>query len=399
MVDDPWLTLVGIGEDGLDGVSLASRKALADAEVVFGARRHLNVVGHLAAECRAWPVPFRDGIPALIAMRGRQVVMLASGDPFWFGAGSPITAQLEPHEWQAIPAPSTFSLATAHLGWALQSTVCLGLHSAPLSRLRPHIAPGTRTIVLLRDGSAVTELAKFLTAQSFGATVMHVLEALAGPRQRARTTTADNFDLTDIRHPVAVGLEFAGSGQAIPLASGRPDTIFEHDGQITKRPIRALTLSALAPIAGEHLWDIGTGSGSIAIEWLLSHPTCRATAIEANPARATRARMNAETLGVDRLAVIDGKAPAALSGLERPDAVFIGGGLCAELLDALWQQLPPRCRIVANAVTLESETLLSTWQARCGGTLMRAQLASVVPIGEKHGWQATFPIVQWSVTR
>lgn len=399
MTDDPWLTIVGIGEDGLDGLSLASRKALQGAKVVIGAERHLQVMGELEADCQTWPIPFSDGIEKLLALRGRKVVMLASGDPFWYGAGSVITQHLEAHEWCALPAPSVFSQAAARLGWALQSTVCMGLHAAPLTRLRPHFAAGTRAIVLGRDGAAVASLAKYLVAEEFAATTMHVMEALGGPRERVRKVTADAFDFADIIHPVTVGLEFAGAGVPLPNVNGRPDGLFDHDGQITKRPVRALTLSMLAPTPGEHLWDIGAGSGSISIEWLLSHPTCSAVAIESDPVRATRASANAERLGADRLRIVQGTAPAALIDLECPDAVFIGGGLSDALLDELWKKLDPGCRIVANAVTLETEAIVTSWHARAGGMLQRIQLAEARSIGTKRGWQSSYPIVQWSVTR
>lgn len=381
-------------------MSRASRDALAAAEVVIGAERHIGLLGEIDAECQIWPVPFADGIDRLLALRGRRVVMLASGDPFWFGAGSVVTARLDDDEWRGLPAPSTFALAAARLGWPLQAPACLGLHAAPLARLRPVIAPGSRAIVLVRDGAAVADLAQYVADAGFGATEIVVMEALGGPRERVRRTTCATFDLTDTGHPVAIGLAFVGTGDVVPCAAGRPDELFEHDGQITKRPVRALTLSALAPRAGEHLWDIGAGSGSISIEWLLAHETCSAEALEADPVRAARARANAERLGVDRLRVVDGRAPAAFDDLHRsPDAVFIGGGLGEALLEALWQRLEPGCRVVANAVTLESEAVLANWQARAGGSLQRIQLSDVTAIGSRRGWQSAYPIVQWSVTR
>ena len=365
----------------------------------MGAARHLALLPDLTAQTIPWPIPFADGIPLLLALRGRRVVMLASGDPFWFGAGTSVTRHLAPDEWCALPAPSTFSRAAARLGWPLEDTVCLGPHAAPLTRLRPHLAPGTRLIVLLRDGAAVSELAAYLEAQGVGATQMTVMEALGGPRERVRRLPAAGFALTDIAHPVAVALEPAGEAAVPHRASGQPDSLFDHDGQITKRPVRALTLSALAPRAGERLWDIGAGSGSIAIEWLLAHPACQAVAIEADAGRADRLRANADRLGMDRLVLVRGRAPEALAGLPAPDAVFIGGGLSAALLATLWQVLPPGCRLVANAVTLESEALLTQAQADHGGSLLRIELAEAAPLGAKRGWKAAYPVVQWSVLR
>lgn len=324
--------------------------------------------------------------------------MLASGDPFWFGAGSSVTRHLEPGEWRAFPAASTFGLAAARLGWPIEATACLGLHAAPLARLRPHLFPGSRALVLLRDGAAVGELARWLDGFGFGASRLWVLEALGGPRERVRATTARAFDLDDVAHPVAAGIAVAGDGAVVSCASGLPDELFEHDGAITKRPIRALTLSALAPRPGERLWDIGAGSGSVAIEWLLAHPETQATGIEARPDRAERLRRNAGRLGVDRLQLVQGRAPEALAGLALPDAVFVGGGLSEALLAALWSILPP-VRVVANAVTLESEALLAQWHARAGGSLMRLECSDAAPLGSRRGWRAAYPVVQWSVTR
>lgn len=394
-----WLTIIGLGEDGPDGLPPASRVALAKARIVMGARRHLALLPDLAAERLEWPVPFADGIPQLLALRGQPVVLLASGDPFWFGAGTSVTRHLAPGEWHALPAPSTFALAAARLGWPLELTDCLGLHAAPLSRLAQYLAPGRRIFALLRDGDAVNELARYLAGRGFGASDLVVMESLGGPRERMRQTRADAFNLDDVAHPVAVAITVAGDGPALPLASGRPDDVFAHDGQITKRPIRALTLSALAPLPGELLWDIGAGSGSIGIEWLLAHPSCRAIAAEADPTRAERLRANAASLGVDRLQLVIATAPDGLIDLPEPDAVFIGGGLSDSLLNHLWAVLPIGCRLVANAVTLESEALLAQWHQKAGGTLLRIDLSEAAPLGTRRGWRASYPIVQWSVTR
>lgn len=363
----------------------------------MGPPRHLDLLPGFAAERVEWPVPFADGVAQLLSLRGRQVVMLASGDPFWFGAGSVVTAQLQPLEWCALPGRSTFSLAASELGWALQDVTCLGLHAAPLERLRPHVSPGVRAIVLLRDGDAVKDLAAWLDGLGFGGTSLHVMEALGGPRARVRRAKAAGFGLGDIAHPVCVGLDVAGEGVPVGLSSGRADELFDNDGQITKRPVRALTLSALAPRHGEHLWDIGGGSGSIAIEWLLSDRSTRATTIEPRAERAARIRANADALGVDRLEVVTGSAPDALAGLAMPDAVFIGGGLSQDMLVWLFDNLRGGTRLVANAVTLESAALLSQWYGDKGGDLMRVELAHVGPLGGKHSWKPVLPIVQWSV--
>ncbi len=394
---EAWLTILGLGEDGPDGLPPASRAALDAADVVMGPARHLALLGDLAAEIVQWPVPFADGLSLLRAHRGRNVVVLASGDPFWFGAGTVLARELGPDEWRALPGASTFSLVAARLGWALETTVCAGLHAVPFARLRRDLAPGARVIALLRDGAAVGEFAGWLTDLGFGDTLLMVMQALGGPRERIRTVFAKGYALEDVTYPVCVAFQLAGNGATLPCASGIPDDFFDHDGQITKRPVRALTLSALAPRAGEHLWDIGSGSGSIAIEWLLADATTRATAIEKRFDRVVRLTGNAAALGVDRLQVITGTAPAALDGLARPDAVFVGGGLSAELLEVLCD-IAPGARLVANAVTLESEALMIDAHARLGGDLLRIALSQAAPLGSKRGWQPARAIVQWSVT-
>ncbi|SDI12187.1 precorrin-6y C5,15-methyltransferase (decarboxylating) subunit CbiE [Alloyangia pacifica] len=392
----PWLSIIGLGEDGPDGLCAASRAALAAAEIVIGPARHLSLLPDGEARQITWPVPFVEGIPQLLSLRGRQVAVLASGDPFWFGAGSVLARHLDRGDWQAFPGRSTFSLAAARMSWPLEGTSCFGLHAVPLARLRPQLAPGRQMIVLLRDGAAVAALANYLAEEGFGASEITVMEALGGPRERLTQTRADTLPVLAFAHPVCVALTVRGDGPVLPLATGRPDDWFESDGQITKRPVRALTLSALTPRPFEHLWDIGGGSGSIGIEWLLCDPTLSASTIEPRADRAARIAANAARLGAERLRVIEGRAPEALAELERPDAVFIGGGLSRALLDWLEAHLPSGTRVVANAVTLESEALLAEVQARLGGELLRIELSSTQPLGARRGWKAAYPIVQWS---
>ncbi len=387
-----------MGEDAPEGLPRASLEALESAEFIIGPPRHLSLLPKVSAELIPWPVPFADGIARLDAMRGRRVVALASQDPFWFGAGSSIARHLAPEEWTALPGPSTFSWVAARMGWPLETTLCRGLHAAPLTRLRPDLARGTKLIVLLRDGTAVRDLAAYLETCGFGASSLTIFESLGGPRERRTDATADALPDSEFTHPVCTAIELAGTGAALPKSSGLADEWFDSDGQITKRPIRALTLSALAPRPHEHLWDIGGGSGSVAIEWLLAHPSLRATSIEPRAERAARIAANATRLGVDRLNVIHGPAPEALAGLPPPDAVFIGGGLSADMLDWLTAHLPETTRLVANAVTLETEALLAQAQAKWGGDLLRIELAHSAPLGSKRGWKSNYPVVQWSVT-
>ena len=399
MSEARWLTIIGLGEDGPEGLSPASLEALDAAEVIMGSERHLSLVMDNGAERITWPIPFEDGLPLLEGLRGRNVAVLASGDPFWFGAGGVIARRLAPEEWHAIPGPSAFSLTAARLGWPLERVACLGLHAAPYARLRPHLAAGQHAIATVRDGAAVGELAAYLDGLGLGETRMHVLEALGGPRERCREVTAGAYALEDVAHPVTVAVEVAGSNASLSAASGQSDDVFESDGQMTKRPIRAITLSALAPRPGERLWDIGSGSGSVAIEWLMAHVSTQAVAIEMRADRAARIRKNAGALGQDRLVVVEGKAPESLSGFEFPDAVFIGGGLNRGLLDWIWSNLVPGTRVVANAVTLETVALLTEAQAESGGALTRVELAEAAPVGRFRGWKTGYPVVQWSVVR
>jgi len=343
-----------------------------------------------------WPVPYADGIAILASLRGKRVVVLASGDPFWFGAGSVLARNFGPDEWTALPGVSCFSLAAARLGWALETTTCLGLHAAPMARLRRHLAPGVRLIVTLRDGDAVHALASYLSAQNFGDSTLHVLEHLGGPQDRLTSTRAADVTGT-FDHPVCAAIEVAGHGHPLTAATGQPDDTFDSDGQITKRPVRAITLSTLAPKPGEHLWDIGGGSGSIGLEWLLAHPTTTATTVEPRADRAARIVQNAKDLGVDhRLDVVEGAAPAALDGLKTPDAIFVGGGLSAETIKAV---LSYSARLVINAVTLEGEALLAAAHADHGGALMRIALSNATPLGPKRGWTSAYPVVQWSLAK
>ncbi|TYO67664.1 precorrin-6Y C5,15-methyltransferase (decarboxylating) subunit CbiT [Bradyrhizobium hipponense] len=391
---DPWLTIIGIGEDGLAGLSEASRKALAGAETIFGGERHLALAG-VTSRGRPWPVPFDAEV--VLSCRGRPTAVLASGDPFWHGAGASLAEKLEAGEWIAHSAPSTFSLAAARLGWRLESVVCLGLHAAPFERLVPHLASGARIICLVRDGNAAGDLTKWLSERGWGASAFWTLAALGGPRESIAKHRADSFAGDLAGNLVAVALEARGA-QGIPRSSGLADDRFVHDGQITKRPVRALALSALAPRAGERLWDIGAGSGSISVEWALCGGT--AVAIEARQDRAVNIRSNAASFGLaHRITVIAGTVPEALAALEVPDAVFVGGGLDAEMFDAVWSRLLPGTRVVAHAVTIETEALLGELHQRHGGELMRVEIAHAGPLGRYRSWETARPVVQWSAVR
>lgn len=333
----------------------------------------------------------------VLSCRGRPTAVLASGDPFWYGAGAGLAEKLDGDEWIAHPAPSTFSLAAARLGWRLEATACFGLHAAPFERLVPHLAQDARIICLVRDAAAMGELAEWLTERGWGASLLWTLAALGGPREYIDQHRADLFADDIVGKPVAVAVQARG-GQGIPHSSGLPDDLFAHDGQITKRPVRALALSALAPRPGERLWDIGAGSGSISVEWALCGGT--ATTIEAREERSANIQRNAAAFGLThKITVVTGNAPEALAALEPPDAVFVGGGLDIAMFDAVWLRLAPGTRLVAHAVTLETEALLGELHQRHGGELMRVEIAHAGPLGRYRSWEAARPVMQWSAVR
>jgi precorrin-6Y C5,15-methyltransferase (decarboxylating) len=392
MLGDPWLTIVGMPDDTAATLPPASLAAIRQADVIFGGPRHLELVD-AGARGQAWPVPF--SVDPVLALKGRRVVVLASGDPFWFGAGGSISRHLAREEYAVLPSPSVFSLVAAALGWRLEEITCHGLHAAPIARLRGVLAPHRRLICLVRDGAAPAELAAWLAAQGGGAAVMHVCERMGGAQQRIRSTTAGGFDVAGIVAPVAVAVELPGD-VGISRASGLPDDVFHHDGQITKRPVRALTLSALAPRPGEQLWDLGAGSGSISVEWCLTGG--RASAVELQSTRVANIARNSDDFGISHLTVTQGTSLACLDGLPTPNAVFIGGGGDVALFDALFSRLPKGTRLVANGVTLETEVLLAQLHAAKGGTLLRIELAQADPLGRMRGWKPVRPVVQWSVT-
>lgn len=366
---------------------------------MFGGKRHLALAAPLIrGAARPWPSPFERGIEEVLAQRGEDICVLASGDPLLYGVGSVLSRHVDARDMLVVPAPSAFSLAAARLGWALPEISLLSLHGRALDLVRPHLQPGARVLALTSDGDGPAVLARLLVEIGFGPSRLTVLEALGGPRERVRSTTAADFDLgsVDPLNTVAVEVVAAPGARVIACAPGLPDDLFEHDGQITKREVRALTISALAPRRGELLWDIGAGAGSVAIEWMLADPSLRAIAIEARPDRAARIGRNAASFGVPGLVVVEGAAPAALEGLSPPDAVFVGGGAGEPgLLDRATVLLPPGGRLVVHAVTLETEALLLTRHGAAGGELIRIAIARAGAIGARRGWRPALPVTQW----
>ena len=378
-----------------------ARQILESAEIVFGGRRHLALAEDaISGTAIPWPSPFDIG--EVLAYRGRPVCVLASGNPFHYGVGPLLARAIPIDEIIALPAPSAFSLAAARLGWPMAETILLSLHGRGIDLIRPHLQPGAAILALTSDEEAPATIAALLTEAGFGPSHIAVLEALGGPDEQMRSTTAEGFDLSGINplNILAIVVAAGPSARIMPLTAGLPDSLYEHDGQITKREIRAMTLSALAPRRGELLWDVGAGAGSIGIEWMLADRSLRAVAIEADADRAARIARNAALFGVPDLLVLHGHAPGALAGLDPPHAVFLGCGAGdAELLDAAIAALREGGRLVVNAVTLASEASLLAYHGALGGELTRIAVARAAPLGNETGWRPAMPITQWAWTK
>lgn len=398
----PAVTVAGIGADGWTGLTDAARTALRDAQVLIGAGRQLGLLPpECAGERVPWPTPLRPAVPGLLAAHaGRRIAVLASGDPMFYGIGRALTEVLGADRLRVLPHPSSVSYACARLGWPLEDTEVVTLVGRPAARLAAALHDGRRLLVLSAGATTPAEVAALLRDRGFGPSRLHVLEQLGGEDEACAEGTADTWDRPpgDPLNVVAVECRAAPGTLRLGAVPGLPDEAYEHDGQLTKRHVRAVTLGVLAPAPGELLWDIGGGSGSIAVEWMRAHPSCRAVTVERDPVRAARIEANAARLGVPGLRVVTGRAPECLAGLPAPDAVFIGGGLTAPgLLDTCLDALPPGGRLVANTVTLESEAVLAERYRRHGGELVRLAVAHAAPVGGFTGWRQAMPVTQWSV--
>lgn len=400
-----WLSIIGIGEDGIEGLSPIARRLVSGAELVVGGKRHLALADPLIKGQRlSWPSPIGDALPEIEKRRGRPVTVLASGDPFHYGVGDLLLRSISVDETLCLPQPSAFSLAAARMGWSQQDVAPVSLHGRALDGIVRHLQPGARVLALSWDGETPAKLAALLRERGMGDSMITVLERMGAPGERVRRATAKGFDLDKVESLNTIAVEVAGSASAaLSLAPGLDDALFEHDGQLTKRDVRAITVSALAPRQGELLWDVGLGAGSIAIEWLLRHPSLKAIGIEEGADRAARATRNAAALGTPDLKIVQSHAPTALAGLPPPDAVFIGGGLGdAGLFDAVWSALKPGGRLVANAVSLASEAKLIELFQQQGGELTRIEIAKSGAAGRSGKvfvWRPAAPIIQWRVTK
>jgi precorrin-6Y C5,15-methyltransferase (decarboxylating) len=404
-VSEGWsVTVVGVGADGWDGLPHRSRRAVEDADVLRGSARQLALVPDaVAAERVPWPSPMAPALAALPeAHRGRRVVVLASGDPMLSGVGTSLVRLHGTDAVTVLPAPSSVTLACARLGWAVEETQVVPVVGRTVDLLVPHVTPGRRLLVLGSGTRTPAEVAALLTDRGYGASRVVALAALGGPDEKRFTGRAADWPHPETDPLVLTAVEVVADQGTVPLPTvpGLPDDAYAHDGQLTKRDVRAVTLARLAPLPGPLLWDVGAGAGSIGVEWMRVHPSCRAVAVESHPGRAERIAVNATRFGVPGLQVVRGRAPEALAGLPRPDAVFVGGGATATgVLDACWAALGPGGRLVVNAVTVESEALLAQWRARVGGSLTRVSVASAEPVGTFTGWRPAMPVTIWSATR
>jgi len=395
----PWLDVIGIGEEGWDGLAPAARARLEAAEIIIGGDRHHGLAPHLAGERLRWPSPFSGALDRIAACRGRPTALLVTGDPLWYSAGALILRHVPAAEVTFHPQLSSFQWAAARLGWSLADLETLTVHGRPAEQVRPFLGHGQRLLVLTRDGDSPAEIARLLCADGFGASTLHMLAHLGGPEETRRDATAATWEgrAPDL-HVLAIGLVADPGTRPLP-PTGLPDEAFVHDGRMTKQEVRSITLAALAPRRGELLWDVGLGCGSVAIEWMRAARDMRAIGIEPRADRRALAATNAARLGAPRLDIRDGTAPAALQDLPDPDAIFIGGGLDVASAELCLSRLKPFGRLVANAVTLESADLLGRLHARHGGLLRRIAIERAAPVGPHRGWKPFMPVTQWSLAR
>ena len=396
----PWLHIVGIGEDGLDGLTPATRATVEAAEIIIGGDRHHTLADGITAERIAWPSPFDALIGALTSFKGKRVVVLATGDPLWFSVGARIGRAIPPGEITYHPQLSAFQLASARMGWSMADLETLTVHGRPVEQMIAFIQPDARLLILTTGEETPAQIARFLAERGFGQSRMTVLASMGGKDEQRFDGTAENWNHTvPAFNTLAVECIAAPDAALLPRVPGLPDDLFRSDGTMTKQEVRAATLAKLMPMRGALLWDIGCGSGSVAIEWMRGARYTRAIGIEPRPDRRAMAAANALALGTPRLELIDGTVPQVLAGLDAPDAIFIGGGLSVETFNAAWAALRPLGRLVANAVTLESEAILLELHKKHGGDLVKLSVARAEPVGPRTGWRPAMPVTQWSLVK
>ncbi|MCF2905763.1 precorrin-6y C5,15-methyltransferase (decarboxylating) subunit CbiE [Octadecabacter sp. CECT 8868] len=400
MPNAPWLHIVGIGEDGMDGLTPATRAVVEAADVIVGGERHHTLSVNPNAERLAWPSPFDAMISTLETLKNRRAVVLVTGDPLWFSVGARIGRSIPADQLVYHPQLSAFQLAAARMGWSLADVETLTVHGRPVEQMIAFIQPDQRLIVLTTGAETPAQIAKFLTDRGFGGSKMTVLAAMGGDREKRFDGIADSWS-HDVPafNTLAIDCVAAPDAALLPRVPGLADALFQSDGTMTKQEVRAATVAKLMPMRGALLWDIGTGCGSVAIEWMRAARYARAVGIEPRADRRALAAQNALALGAPKLEIIDGTVPAALDGLAPPDAVFIGGGLSHETFEAAWAALRPLGRLVANVVTLESEALLIELRKAHGGDLVKIQTHRADPIGKLTGWRPAMPVTQWSLIK
>ncbi len=402
MSGKPWLSIIGVDLSGWEGVSPGARAVIADADLIVGGARHLDMVPANAAERLQWKSPLSETVSLIEAARGQNVVVIATGDPLDYGIGVTLLRHFPASEVMVVPALGAFTLAAARMGWPRQGVECITLHGRPLERLRRCLFPGARILALSHDGETPAKVARMLATSGWGESHITALTDMGGDTERRVAEIAANWTEQDVGALNTLAITCIAGPDARPLrrTPGLPDDAFLHDGKLTKRVVRASTLAKLAPFPGDLLWDIGAGSGAIAIEWLRAVERAQAIAIEPIAARALRIEENARALGVPELRLLTDKAPTCLEGLDAPDAVFVGGGLSEDgLLAAAWAALKPRGRIVANAVTLEGEQVLNMAHRTYGGALERISVEQAVPVGQFHGWRPSMTVTQWHAAK
>lgn len=398
MKKKPWLTIIGIGDNGWDSLTLEQQRKITQADVIFGGRRHLNFLPtDLQATLQAWPSPFSKGIDNLLEYRysGLNVVVLASNDPMHFGVGVTLTKRIPIDEMTVLSNPSSFSLAAARLGWALQDVICISVLDRAFDKISRYLQKKSRLLILSENKETPKILAKLLSDRGFGQSHFIVLEHLGGQKERILTSKAHNYNVSDNADLNIVAIECIpdDNSKALSLYSALPDNAFHHDGQLTKQDIRAVTMAHLAPRYGELLWDVGAGCGSISIEWLRGARNTRATAIEQNEDRQKLIFENARNLGVPQIELVKGKAPDVLTGLDNPDAVFIGGGFTKpDVFEICWEKLKSGGRLVANGVTLETSTLLIAQAKKIGARLINVSISEAGVLGGFHVWRPALPV-------
>ena len=394
----PWLHIVGIGEDGMDGLTPAARTVVEQAEVIIGGDRHHHLSDRVTAERIAWPSPFDAMIATIRGLRGRRAVILVTGDPLWYSVGARILRGIPAEEITFHPALSAFQWAAARMGWSLADVETLTVHGRPVQQMIPFIQPRARLLILTTGAETPAQIAAILRDRGYGPARLTVLANLGGPREARVDGTAADWQ-TEVPAFNTMAVECLPGPDAQVATFALPDDAFVSDGTMTKSEIRALTLARLMPMRGALLWDVGAGCGSVGIEWMRMARDARAIAIEPREDRRLMAATNATALGAPALKIIAGEAPAALADLPAPDAVFLGGGLSAEAAAIALDRLTPCGRLVANAVTVESEALLADLHRRHGGDLIRIDIARLTPIGPRHGWKPAMPVVQWSLVK